>query len=190
VFDLAAITRALDAAPPEAEASLELAAAVLADLWRAAGLAPPADGLWAALVARGTQPAHRAGQLAALARFAAVSPLGAATVDALRARPPGDAGAVFEAWLEGIHPVAPGLLHENPFRREEAVRRWGEAVGGAFLGESADASRRRLEQLDYRRTLAEYEKAEKARLAEAQRRAEALRRAAEQAAAAAAAWRE
>jgi hypothetical protein len=190
IFDLSRIKADVDAAPIEPPYPLDLAFAVLADLFREARLAPPPDGSWAPLLARGSQAANRPGQLAALARLVAISALRPASVAALAARPPKDPGAVLEGFLESIAPVTAELVAENPFRREEVVRRWIEAVGGTIAGEAPEASRRRLEQLDYRRTLAEYEKAEKSRLAEAQKRAEALRKAAADAAEAAKGWRE
>jgi hypothetical protein len=190
-FDLARLKAELDAAPVEAPVPLDLAVAILADLFRDAGVAPPPDEVWPALCARGTRPAHRPGQLAALARLIMIgSSLRPATVAALAARPPGDPVALVEAFLEAVFPVTAELVAENPFRREETVRRWIETVGGAIAGETALASRQRLEQLDYRRTLAEYEKAEKSRLVEAKKRAEALRKAAAEAAEAAKGWRE
>jgi hypothetical protein len=190
VFDLARIKADTDAAPVEPPYALDLAVAVIADTFRDGGLAPPRDDAWAKLVASGAAPANRAGQLAALARLLAISPLRAGSVAALGARPPADPAALVDGFLEAIAPVTAELIVENPFRREEVVRRWIEAVGGAIAGETAEASRRRLEQLDYRRTLAEYEKAERSRLVEAQKRAAALRKAAEEAAEAAKAWRE
>ena len=189
-FDLARIKQDVDAAPIEPPYPLDLAFAVLADLFREAGLAPPPDGSWAKLVERGSQPANRPGQIAALARLVAISALRPASVAALRAAPPRDPGFLFEGFLETIAPVTAELVAENPFRREEVVRRWIEALGATIENETAEASRRRLEQLDYRRTLAEYEKAERSRLAEAQKRAEALRKAAAEAAEAAKGWRE
>ena len=190
MFDLARIKADVDAAPLEPAYPADLAAAVLADLFRDAGLAPPPDDAWAALAARGTKPENRPGQLAALARLVAVSALRPGTVAALAAAKPRDVVAVVEGFLEAIFPVTAELVAENPFRREEVVRRWIEAVGGEIAGETAEVSRRRLGQLDYRRTLAEYEKAERSRLAEAQKRAAALRKAAEEAAEAAKGWRE
>jgi len=189
-FDLNRIKLDVDAAPIEPPYALDLAIAVLADLFREARLAPPPDESWAPLLARGSQPANRPAQLAALARLIAISALRPASVAALAARPPKDPAAVFEGFLETIAPVTAELVAENPFRREEVIRRWIEALGGTIAGEAPEASRRRLEQLDYRRTLAEYEKAERSRLAEAQKRAEALRKAAAEAAEAAKGWRE
>ena len=81
------------------------------------------------------------------------------------------------------------MIRANAFRQEEFLRRWIEAVGGSVAGESAKDSKKRLEQLDYRKTLAEYDRAEKARQAEAARRAKLLQEAADREAAARG-WRE
>jgi hypothetical protein len=189
-FDLAQITAELDAAPLEAPYPPELAIAVIADVLRDAGVTPPAAADFAALLGTGSAAANRPGQLAALARALALTALRPETVLALRARPPADPLGLLDGLLETIHPVTDELVAKNPFRREEVLRRWIEAVGGAIAGESAEESRRRLEQLDYRRTLEAYEKAEKSRLAEARKRADALRKAAEEAAEAAKGWRE
>jgi len=190
MFDLPRIKAEIDAAPIEPPYPVDLAIAVIADLFRDAGLAPPADDAWAPLLGRGTKPENRPGQIAALARLVAISALRPSTVAALAAAPPADPIALLGGFFEAIFPVTGELIVENPFRREEIVRRWIEAVGGAVAGESAESARRRLEQLDYRRTLAAYEKAEKSRLVEAQKRAEALRKAAAEAAEAAKGWRE
>jgi hypothetical protein len=190
MIDLPSVLAELAAAPIEPPAPPALAVAMVADVLRDGGVRPPSAEAFAALLGTGTAPAHRPGQLALLGRALTTTALGAATVAALRARPPTDALTLLDEWLEHIHPVTDDLFSTNRFRREEVVRRWIAAVGGAIAGEAAEDSRRRLDQLDYRATLAAYDRAEKARLAEAQRRAEALRKAAEEAAEAAKAWRE
>jgi hypothetical protein len=187
VFELGRIRDELAAAPPGAPLPLDVAVAIVADTFRAAGLRPPAAAAFAELAGRG---AHRPPQLAVVAHILAVTSLRAGTVEALRASPPADAAAALEGFLEAIWPLSPELILENAFRQEETLRRWIAAWGGAIAGESAEESARRLDQLDYRRTLAEYEKAERSRLAEAQRRAEALRKAREEAEEAARGWRE
>src|SRR5215468_2145503 len=133
-FDLNRIKLDVDAAPIEPPYALDLAIAVLADLFREARLAPPPDASWAPLLARGSQPANRPGQIAALARLVAISALRPASVAALAARAPKDPAAVVEGFLETIAPVTAELVAENPFRREEVVRRWIEALGGAIAG--------------------------------------------------------
>ena len=71
------------------------------------------------------------------------------------------------------------MIRSNGFRQEEFLRRWAEALEIQIDGEQAEQSARRLSQLDYRKTLADYEQAEKARAQEAARRAKALAEAAQ-----------
>ncbi len=190
LFDLARIRQELEGAPPEAAYDAELAAAVVSDVFRDATVTPPPPSAWQALAARGTRAEHRPGQLAALARILTTTGLRDATIQALRARPPGDTTALLEGFLEAIWPLTAELILGNAFRQEELLRRWIETCGGTIAGEDPAESRRRLEQLDYRRTLAAVEKAEKARLSEAAARAEALRKARAEAEEAARGWRE
>jgi hypothetical protein len=187
MFDLGRIRRELESAPPGAPVSTEVAVAVVADTFRDAGLAPPSSTAFRELLARASQ---RTEQLGALAHILAASSLRAATVEALAAAPPGDAVAALDGFFETIWPLTAQLILENPFRQEEVLRRWAATWGGAIAGEAASESARRLDQLDYRKTLVELEKAEKSRLAEAQKRAEALRKAREEAEEAARGWRE
>jgi hypothetical protein len=190
VFDLARIRRELEASPPGAPFPLDVAFAVVADVFRDAGLAPPPPAALAALATRGQKPEHRPGQLGALAHVLSSTSLRAGTVLALTARPPADGASALDAFLDAIWPLAAPLILENPFRQEEVLRRWIETWGGEIAGEPVGESARRLAQLDYRKTLLELEKAEGARLAEAQRRATALRKAREEAEEAARGWRE
>src|SRR5262249_48442577 len=88
IFDLPRIKADIDAAPVEPPYPLDLAIAVLADLFREAQLAPPPDDGWAPLLARGSHAANRPGQIAALARLVAISALRPASLAALAARPP------------------------------------------------------------------------------------------------------
>ena len=54
------------------------------------------------------------------------------------------------------------LLRQSPLRAEEFARRFALALGAPIQGESAEASRHRLERLDYGRLTAEAEKAKAA----------------------------
>lgn len=190
-FDVGRIRRELESVPPEGALAVEVAVAVLADLFRDAGARPPSSETFRALAARGLKPENRPQQLGALAHILSVTSLRPESVAALRAAGAAvDAAAILEAFLEGVWPLTAQLILENPFRQEEALRRWIACVGGKVAGENAAESARRLDQLDYRKTLVEYEKAERARLAEAQKRAEALRKAREEAEEAARGWRE
>lgn len=190
MFDLARIKKELEGTPPEGPHALELAVAVLADVFRDAGLRPPPPAAWTALAGGGSQPARRPSQLGALSHILVVSSLRPETIAALVAAPPADVAAALEGFLEAIWPLTPELILGNAFRQEELLRRWIATWNGAIAGEDAAESRRRLDQLDYRKTLSEVEKAEKARLQEAAKRAEALRKAREEAEEAARGWRE
>src|SRR5262249_53998380 len=86
MIELAQIKAELEAAPLEAPYPPELAVAVVADVLRDASLAPPAAADFAALLATGTTPANRPGQLSVLARALALTSMRAATVAALRGR--------------------------------------------------------------------------------------------------------
>jgi hypothetical protein len=126
-------------------------------------------------------------QLVMLAHVLAVSEARSETIAAL---PPGfDARRELPGFFDQIEPLTAEMIRSNRFRREEFLRRWVERVGGSIAGERARQSRQRLEQLDYRKTLAEYGKAQAARKAEAAKRAAALRAAAEREAPARG-WRE
>lgn len=190
MFDLARIRRELQSAPPDAGLLLDVAVAVVADTFRDAGLAPPKASDFRDLMGRGTKRELRPEQLGALAHILASTSLRAGTIEALSAHPPSAPATALEEFLEAIWPLTAPLILENAFRQEELLRRWIATWGGAIDGETADESARRLEQLDYRKTLVELEKAEKSRLVEAQKRAEALRKAREEAEEAARGWRE
>jgi hypothetical protein len=190
IFDLAHIRRELESAPPGGPLPPDVATAVVADTFRDAGLVPPSPPAFRELAARGKKPEHRPQQLGAVAHILSATSLRAATVEALAARPPADGAAALDAFLDAIWPLTAQLLLENPFRQEELLRRWIETWGGGIAGETPEESARRLDQLDYRKTLVELEKAERSRLAEAQKRAEALRKAREEAEEAARGWRE
>jgi hypothetical protein len=174
-FDLAAITRELEAAPPAAELPWEIGVAVVNDTLRLAGLVPPAARAWQGWRKKWPRAAEL---LPELASAFVSSSLRAETVSAF-----GTAGrlpkGVFEGFFEKVAPLTLEMVRSNPFRREEFLRYWVERCGGTVAGETAEQSKARLEQLDYRQALAEYRKAESSRKAEAARRAQLLREAQE-----------
>jgi hypothetical protein len=131
----------------------------------------------------------RGEQLAMLAHSLTMPALRAESVRALIASRPADLGPRLERFFDEIWPLTAEMMRANSFRREEALRRWALVCGAEVTGETGAQSRQRLEELDYRTALVEYEKAEKARQEEAERRAEALRKA-QEAEAAARGWRE
>ena len=184
-FDLPRIEKELAAAPLLSPYPRDLAVAVVNDRLRLAGQRPVPPAQWRAW-------AQQAGprwpeQLGVLAHLLAATCLGAETVATLRG---GLDPAALPAFFQAVEPLTGELVRDNPFRREELVRRWIEAIHGRVAGESPKESARRLEQLDYRRTLAEYDRADKARLAEAKRRVEILAEAERKRQAEASQWRE
>lgn len=185
-FDLARITEELAGVPPYSPYPVELAAAVVADVARLAGRAPVDDAWWAAqATARGPRFAE---QLSMIAHLLSHTSLRAPSVEALR-RATEAIEARLTALFDAIEPLTAEMIRSHPMRREELLRRWVEACGGAIEGEAPARSRERLEKLDYRRTLAEYASAEAARKAEAEERQRLLREAQEREAAARG-WRE
>lgn len=175
-FDLIRIREELQAAPLPSPYPLELAVAVVTDCLRAGGAAPVAARTWRAWTARKDSPLLGE-QLGMLAHLLAVTSLRAESARALESRTL-DPEAALPPFFESVRPLTAEMIRANAFRQEEFLRKWIALVGGEVRGESARESRKRLEQLDYRKTLAEYDRAEKARLAEAERRAKLLEEAA------------
>jgi hypothetical protein len=112
-----------------------------------------------------------------LAHFLGFPALRAATVEALSASRRAMGDVLVEVFRE-IAPLEAEMLRANAFRQEEALRTWARAVGGGIAGETAQQSAERLAKLDYKRTLAEYEAAEKARKVEQEKREKELAEAA------------
>jgi hypothetical protein len=194
-WDLVTLAAELDQAPLASPLSEALAIAVIADVLRSGGVRPPSVAEWQALVAgarRGPTVLRfdlRREQLGVVAHALQSTSLGAATEAALRASPPTDPTAALEEFLGAVFPLTAEMIRSNRFRREEMLRRWASTWRAAIAGETAAASTERLGQIDYRKALVEYERAEKARVEEAAKRAEALRLA-QEAEAAARGWRE
>ncbi len=174
------------AAPPVGVVGPELVAAIVNDTLRMARARPIADDVWDGWI-RGSTPAWRE-QAAALGTWLAGTSLREATIEAL-AGTSLPAADVVRRWFETVAPLTGEMLRGNAFRQEEAIRKWAAGWGGSIVGETRDESFRRLEALDYRKALAEYERADKARKSEAEKRATAIREA-EERAAAARGWRE
>jgi hypothetical protein len=164
----------------------ELAIAIVADVFRLAGQRPLSNGEWDAL--RRNAGKRLDGQLGMLAHALALTSLRAASVEALVASRAPMAGALAD-FVREIAPLEPEMIRANAFRQEELLRWWMRALGGAIAGEAPAESAARLDKLDYKKALAEYEVAEKARAKEAEARAKALREAAEREAEARG-WRE
>jgi hypothetical protein len=172
-FDIAALRREMDEAPPAAELPWAVAVAVVSDTFRLAGIAPPARGAWDKWRKRWPRTQET---LAALARALVATSLRTETVSALqswRVVP----GETLEDFFERTAPLSAEMVRTNAFRQEEFLRHWIAVSRGRVEGETAAQSRQRLEQLDYRQAMAEYKKADAARKAEAARRAQLLREA-------------
>jgi len=184
-FDIAAIRRELDAAPPSAELPWAVGVAVASDTFRLAGLVPPVVKVWDGWRRKWPRAEEL---LAELARALAATSLRVETVRSLEALRP-VAKAALEEFFDASAPLTAEMVRSNTFRQEEFLRHWIRTCGGAIEGETEQASRERLKQLDYREALAEYKKAEAARRSEAARRAQLLREARERAESAKG-WRE
>lgn len=181
----------LAAAPLASPYSWPLTLAVICDVYRLAGRAPPPASLFELpgdTKEFQQQRSRRADQLGVLAHLLASTSLRDESVRALQCAAPDPAQAL-PAFFAAVEPLTAEMIRANAFRREELVRRWLEVVGGMVDGETPAQSQARLQQLDYRSTLSEYGRAEKAREAEAERRAKLLREAQERETAARG-WRE
>ncbi|HSB60745.1 MAG TPA: hypothetical protein VLI67_03430 [Vicinamibacteria bacterium] len=186
-FDLRRIQAEAQAAPLASPYPLELSVAVVCDCFRLAGLVPPSAKGRKRAAAGGKAPL-REEQTGMLAHLLATTSLRDETVRALGGRRV-DVTKALADFFGAIAPLTAEMIQANAFRREEFLRRWIESIGGEVAGEGSAESAERIEQLDYRRTLAEYDRAEKARKDEAERRARLLKEAADREAAARG-WRE
>jgi hypothetical protein len=183
-LDLVLVLRELAAAALPPAYPAPLAAAIVSDCFRLAERNPPPASQWHAWSRRAS--INWEDQLGFLAHVLSTTSLREETLAALAAAPP---VASLNAFFERVAPLSGEMLRTNTFRKEEFLRRWAEWLGGSIAGEGAKESARRVEHLDYRKTLAEYKRADKARKGEAERRARLLAEAAK-AAADARGWRE
>ena len=188
-FDLPRIVAEIEAAPLVSPYTTELAVAVICDVFRMAGQVPLRAERWRTWTGKRAASPLLAEQSGMLAHFLACSSLRPESVESLAALPPPvQAEALLGGFFAAVEPLTAEMIRANTFRREEFLRRWIEALRGKIVGETTAQSQKRLAALDYRKTLAEFKKAESSRLEEARRREEALRKAAEEAAARG--WRE
>jgi hypothetical protein len=185
-FDLAQLKQQLAAAPLVSPYAHDLAVAIICDTFRMANVRPPARTAWETFPKRFVSTLWRE-QVAILAHVLVSSSLREETVRTLK--PHFDAVVALGHFFESVAPLAAEMVRSNTFRQEEFLRKWIHAVGGRVKGESEKISQQRLEHLDYRRALKDFERAEAARKAEAQKREQMLKDAA-QSAADARGWRE
>jgi len=187
-FDLARIKQQLEAAAIASPYTLELAAAIVSDTFRLGGVVPPQLSGWKALTKKRKERQLAEEQLGMLAHVLVATALREQSIAALLEKPVEPAAAL-PAFFDAVVPLTAEMIRSNTFRQEEFLRRWIEMLGGSVAGESAKQFAARLQQLDYRRTLAEFDKAEGARKQEAARRAKLLQEARDKEAAARG-WRE
>ena len=172
-FDIAAIKRELDAAPPAADLPWAVAVAVVSDTFRLAGLVPPVAQAWDAWRRKWPRAEEL---LPELARALAATSLRAETVRALEASRPAAKGPLegfFDASVAAHRRDGPDQRLpaggvpaplDPPLRRARSTARPSDSRG-------SDSK-----QLDYREALAEYKKAEAARKSEAARQGAAAAR--------------
>jgi len=184
-FDLKKIREEIEASPLPSPVPPDAAAAIVADCFRMAGKPPPADAAWAAW---SSEPRSAWGeQIGVLAHFLATTRLRENTVEALRRA--GDRRKALPDFIDRVAPLSAEMIRANAFRQEEFLRAWAAWCLAPIEGETAPESERRLDRLDYRKTLKEYRTAEEARKKEDVARAKTLKEA-EERAAAARGWRE
>lgn len=186
-FDLKRIRGEAQAAPLPSPYPLDLSIAVVNDTFRLGGVVPLPAKTWKQNPPGGKNPL-REEQMGMLAHLLATTSLREETVRAIDPQRFDLAGAL-DGFFAAIAPLTAEMIRANVFRQEEFLRRWIESVRGEIAGETPKEASKRLQQLDYRKTLAEYDRAEKARQAEAERRAKLLQEAADREAAARG-WRE
>lgn len=174
-YDLSRVRAELENAGVQRVLPFEVAIAVVNDTFRQAGLVPPRAAQWRRWAGK---QATLKEQAPFLAHALVATSLRAQTVEGVKqARP--DPAQALSAFFDALAMHTVEMFKSNRFRQEEFLRRWVACLGGAVAGESAAQSKKKLEQLDYRTTLADYRKTEAARAKEAERRAQLLREAAQ-----------
>jgi hypothetical protein len=174
-FDLSRVQSELAGAGVPRALPFEVAVAVVSDTFRLAGLVPPPAAHW-------QRQAKALRLLSEQLGFLVHLLLGTSLREQTKAGLTGsglEPGRALEAFFQAVAPLTGEMLRDNRFRQEEFLRRFVACLGGSVAGETVGQSRKKLEQLDYRKTLAEYQKAEAARQKEAERRAQLLREAAQ-----------
>jgi hypothetical protein len=170
-LDLVAVqARLAEAVRRAGETDPDLTRARFADGCRDAGLAPPLPEEFDAAAAGFDPEAWR--RLAVLVSVFALPPFRAALPQLPGARSPAGLAAAFAGLARDTPLLTAEVLGQSELRVEELARRLAAAVGAGVAGESAEASRKRLDGLDYGRLLAEAERAKSA----AADRAERLRK--------------
>jgi hypothetical protein len=185
-FNLAQLREQLAAAPLASPYPHDLAMAIICDTIRMGNLRPPARTAWEAFGKRFHHALWKE-QVGILAHVLSSSSLREETARVLTQS--FDPVVALGRFFESVEPLSAEMVRSNAFRQEEFLRKWIHAVGGTVHGEADKESQRRLEHLDYRKAMKDFERAEAARKAEAQKREKMLQDAA-QSAADARGWRE
>ncbi len=152
---------------------LDVAIAVINDCFRMADVEPVRDADWERWQEQLGSLWEE--QMGIVAHLLSATSLRWVTVTALRSDG-GDRRDELRRFFERIEPLTAEMIRSNSFRREECIRRWLQWCGAKIRGENSKMSKRRLEQLDYRATLAEYQRAEAAREEELESRMERTRK--------------
>lgn len=184
-LDIVRILAEIAAAPPAAPMHHDLVVAVVNDVFRRAGLRVAHSAEWTGPKLMSDWDTWGAAleqlqreQLAIVAHWLQATSLGPQTVAAVRESRVAPR-LVVPRFLEAIRPLTIELIAANATRQQEVLRKWARACQTPIVGEEPDVSKRRLEQLDYGKTLVEFQRAEKARKDEAERKAAAIREAQE-----------
>lgn len=186
-FDIDRIRREAAEAPLEEPLPRELAAAIIDDGLRRAGRPPLSREAWSRWRRAGGAPWEE--RLGVLAHLLSTTSLGPSTTEAWRATRRSPERNV-DLFFNSVEPLTAEMVQSNAFRQEELLRKWISRVGGHIAGESASQSKARHDQLDYKKTMREFNKAEQARAKEADRRRRLLAEAQARRQAEARAWRE
>lgn len=172
-LDVRRVLDEISSAPPYTEVPLALAIARINDVFRDADAPPVSDVVWKSLREGPLGDAAAMSLTGAMSHLFVYTSLRAQVRDALAED--ADPAGSFAAWL-GISAQLTGeLVLSNPFRAEEALRKWARAFAIAVSDETPEASERRLEQLDFGKAMQAFEKARREREEQASLRAEAIR---------------
>ena len=174
-YDLNRVRNELEGAGVQRVLPFEVAVAVVNDTFRQAALVPPRAAEWKRWA--GKQGTVK-DQAPFLAHALVATSLRAQTVEGVKETRPDPAKAL-SAFFEALAMHTVDMFKNNRFRQEEFLRRWVACLGGSVAGETIALSKKKLDQLDYRTTLADYQKAEASRAKEAERRAQLLHEAAQ-----------
>jgi hypothetical protein len=177
-FDLAHLRKQLAASPLVSPYPHDLAVAIISDTFRLANVRPPSRKTWEEFASLFNHALWEE-QVSILAHVLVSSSLREETARTLKPR--FDAERALRGFFNTVKPLSAEMVRSNAFRQEEFLRKWIHAMDGQVEGESAKESQRRMDHLDYRKAVQDFERAEAARKAEAQKRENMLKEAAQNA---------